>query len=182
MKALFSIILILLITTPIYADTIELKYSLGAQIPKNYFPQWPYTDTTDWYFSMISLIKGLPVTKTLDATAEFTIGKFSFEGKDVSNVSIVLGLNYDYLKLAWGSLYLDAGVGLGYWTAFPYDELVDRTALPAILQYGTGVKILLAGRDFIKVGYGFRHDSALLSDQDVGINSHRIEVSYGVEW
>lgn len=181
-KILFSIILFLMFVPGAYADTIEFKYSLGAQIPDNYFPQWPHTNTADWYFDTLSLIKGLPITKTIDATAEFTIGRFVFGSEDVYNASIILGYNYDYIKLDAGSLYLTVGVGLGYWTAFPYDELVDRASLPAILQYGTGIKIFLTDKIFFKAGYGFRHDSALFSDGDVGINSHRLEISYGVEW
>lgn len=181
-RILFSIILFLLMITPVYANTTELKYSLGTQISDSYFPRWPHTDTTDWYFNMLGVIKGFPVTKRLDATAEFTIGKFVFGEQDVSNASIILGFNYDYIRFDMWDLYLDVGVGIGYWTAFPYDTLVDRTALPAVLQYGTGIKIFFTGQDFFKIGYRFRHDSALFNDKDTGINSHYLEISYGFEW
>lgn len=182
MKILFSIILFFMFIPGVSAETMELKYSLGTQVPNNYFPHWPHTDITEWYFDMLSVIKGLPVTENLDATAELAIGKFAFKEEEVSNISIILGFNYDYLKFDLWSLYLDAGVGIGYWTAFPYDILVNRSALPAVLQYGTGIKFFLNDREFFKLGYGFRHDSALFSDEDIGINSHRLEISYGIEW
>ncbi len=181
MKIIFSIILLLMFTSPVYAETAELKYSIGSQIPKDYFPKWPYTDKDDWSFNTVSLIKGVDITSTLDTTVELSLSKFDFSEVDVTNFSIILGFEYDYVKLTWGSLYLDCGVGLGYWSAFPSESLIDN-ALPALVQYGTGVKFFLDEHIFVKLGYGFRHDSALFSDEDIGINSHRLEISYGVEW
>jgi hypothetical protein len=87
--------------------------------------------------------------------------------------------SYDLLKQGPWSLFGELGVGVGWMSETPDENLVD-TGVLGFLDYGLGIKARTTGGFIFKLAGRFHHRSCLTS-VDAGMNSYGVVLSVARE-
>lgn len=114
---------------------------------------------------------GWVLSDVLEIRLEGDIGCYSFEEMNTYSLGISIMTEYVLIDL----IYLEAGLGIGYWTNTPNKNTL-RNGLIGLGKAGIGIKMQLNKEYTGKIGYHFTHSSEVFAD-DVGVNAHGIMFS-----
>jgi hypothetical protein len=113
---------------------------------------------------------------------EVPISFYKFKiGKEDSAWFIGLGLtgNYDFLNIRKVKIGLHLSVDIGYLSASPNKEFLDKDSLPIILRYGFGVSFPYSEKYVITILPEFSHTSSVFYEGDSGANFLGISARIG---
>jgi hypothetical protein len=114
---------------------------------------------------------------------EVPISFYKFKiGQEDNAWFIGLGLTgkYDFLSIRKVKIGLHLSVDIGYLSATPYKELIDKDSLPIILTYGIGVSFPYGEKYIISIRPEFSHTSSVFYEGDSGANF--LGISARIAW
>lgn len=193
-KRVFGVIVALaLVLVPVFAVGEEENQSLigismysGEQMnefsPNNF---WHRNKNYHWRYYSFQPVYGwkIPaISDRLDLFWEANMGWIEFDsakaGGKYETYTVSLNTSFmasfDIVRIKSGSLFAEAGVGLGYWSNTPDKNMVQPDLL-GIVNYGVGAKARIADKTFLRLSWRFNHISSI-PGEDGGANTEGLKV------
>lgn len=165
---------------------IGLSVYGGEQISESPLnPLWYRTENFSWLHYSLQPVYGWRVpaiSNRMDFFLEGNLGMFRFYSKRDRRNSEINNYNFgisfmtslDVLRIKSGSLFVEGGYGVGYWSNSPDPKLVEPNLL-GLISYGVGVKVLLSDNLYMRMSWRFTHTSSI-PGEDNGANTEGLQV------